>query len=276
MEDSLKSIIVISIVIAIIVIVSICIYFHNKYKSFVLQNSEQLQKVKKLNQNTFFHKSVEEKYFFTEALNSKRKLDNTSIYDFFIALIENRYDGFKSIIEQIKDNIRLNNDYLQKYNSIKSTTTEDFCRNLKTCFKKFLRYEKSLFGQLMLCPILDTEITIELTYTSPQGRNFYRKGETYDFSRFSRIFNEVTIMMENKQTRQYQIQLERAKMSDSLRYDILKRDNFRCQICGITASEGAKLHVDHIVPVSKGGKTIASNLRTLCDRCNMGKSNKIE
>lgn len=65
-------------------------------------------------------------------------------------------------------------------------------------------------------------------------------------------------------------------MSDSLRYDVLRRDGFRCQICGITAKEGAKLHVDHIIPVSKGGKTILSNLRTLCDRCNMGKSAKIE
>ena len=57
---------------------------------------------------------------------------------------------------------------------------------------------------------------------------------------------------------------------------MLKRDNFQCQICGSSAQDGVKLHVDHIVPVSKGGKTILSNLRTLCDRCNMGKSDKLE
>ncbi|MBP3922045.1 MAG: topoisomerase DNA-binding C4 zinc finger domain-containing protein [Ruminiclostridium sp.] len=34
--------------------------------------------------------------------------------------------------------------------------------------------------------------------------------------------------------------------------------------------------MDHIVPVSKGGKSIPSNLRTLCERCNIGKSDKIE
>lgn len=69
---------------------------------------------------------------------------------------------------------------------------------------------------------------------------------------------------------------QRRLMTDSLRYDILKRDNFRCQICGATAKDGYKLHVDHIVPVSKGGLTEPSNLRTLCERCNMGKGAKIE
>ena len=63
-------------------------------------------------------------------------------------------------------------------------------------------------------------------------------------------------------------------MTDSLRYDILRRDNYRCQICGITAKEGAKLHVDHIMPIAKGGKTVPDNLQTLCDRCNLGKSDK--
>ncbi len=65
-------------------------------------------------------------------------------------------------------------------------------------------------------------------------------------------------------------------MNDSIRYNVLKRDNYKCQICGVTAKEGAKLHVDYIIPVSKGGKTVMSNLQTLCDRCNLGKSNKVD
>lgn len=69
---------------------------------------------------------------------------------------------------------------------------------------------------------------------------------------------------------------QRRLMTDSLRYDVLQRDGFRCQICGATAADGYKLHVDHILPVSKGGKTEMSNLRTLCERCNMGKRDKIE
>ena len=69
---------------------------------------------------------------------------------------------------------------------------------------------------------------------------------------------------------------QRRLMTDSLRYDVMHRDNFRCVLCGSSAEDGVTLHVDHIFPVSKGGNTELSNLRTLCDRCNLGKGAKIE
>ena len=56
----------------------------------------------------------------------------------------------------------------------------------------------------------------------------------------------------------------------------MRRDQFRCQICGARAEDGARLHVDHINPVSKGGTSDMSNLRTLCDRCNLGKGDSVE
>lgn len=67
---------------------------------------------------------------------------------------------------------------------------------------------------------------------------------------------------------------EREKMTAGLRYDILKRDGYKCKICGRSAEDGVKLHVDHIVPIAKGGKTIEENLQTLCQDCNLGKGTK--
>jgi len=59
--------------------------------------------------------------------------------------------------------------------------------------------------------------------------------------------------------------------SSRTRYLVLKRDGYRCVMCGATATEGAKLQVDHVLPKSKGGKAVLNNLQTLCDRCNRGK-----
>lgn len=61
-----------------------------------------------------------------------------------------------------------------------------------------------------------------------------------------------------------------------LRYKILSRDHFKCKRCGDSpaTNPACKLHVDHIAPFSKGGKTTANNLQTLCDKCNIGKGNR--
>ncbi len=71
---------------------------------------------------------------------------------------------------------------------------------------------------------------------------------------------------------------DRRKPSLSLRYGVLMRDNFKCLLCGNSPATDpkCKLHVDHIVPFSKNGQTVQSNLRTLCVDCNLGKSDKIE
>jgi 5-methylcytosine-specific restriction endonuclease McrA len=59
------------------------------------------------------------------------------------------------------------------------------------------------------------------------------------------------------------------------RFRILKRDNFSCRACGASPAlePGLLLHVDHIEPWSRGGATDEGNLQTLCERCNLGKSN---
>jgi hypothetical protein len=69
----------------------------------------------------------------------------------------------------------------------------------------------------------------------------------------------------------------RRSLSWRKRAQVLLRDHSRCRLCGATpASDPAiKLHVDHIVPVSKGGASSLANLQTLCEQCNLGKSNVV-
>lgn len=62
-------------------------------------------------------------------------------------------------------------------------------------------------------------------------------------------------------------------VSGKLRYQVLKRDNFKCCACGASPAKdpSVELHIDHVIPWSKGGETSMANLRTLCSRCNLGK-----
>lgn len=57
------------------------------------------------------------------------------------------------------------------------------------------------------------------------------------------------------------------------RFLIFSRDSFRCIYCGRSSiEEGVTLHIDHIIPASRGGLDIAMNLGSACFDCNIGKS----
>lgn len=77
-----------------------------------------------------------------------------------------------------------------------------------------------------------------------------------------------------KLTKTEHTKAQRSAMTNDLREAIKKRDNYTCCICHNSVYEEPNLllEVDHIVPIAKGGKTEASNLQTLCWRCNRLKS----
>ena len=67
---------------------------------------------------------------------------------------------------------------------------------------------------------------------------------------------------------------KRESISKKMRFEVFKRDSFTCQYCGRKAPD-VVLHVDHITPVSKGGKNALMNLVTSCFDCNMGKGARV-
>lgn len=69
---------------------------------------------------------------------------------------------------------------------------------------------------------------------------------------------------------------DRRSIRLGLRWQVFNRDRFKCVACGASPATDPTcvLHVDHIVPYSRGGKTTPDNLRVLCEKCNLGKGNR--
>lgn len=60
-------------------------------------------------------------------------------------------------------------------------------------------------------------------------------------------------------------------VSKTLRYQILRRDGYKCHYCGSGAPH-VSLHIDHVIPEALGGTNDPSNLLTACSDCNAGKA----
>jgi 5-methylcytosine-specific restriction enzyme A len=83
-------------------------------------------------------------------------------------------------------------------------------------------------------------------------------------------FSDFVVFAEREKPT-YSDRLAKRRIPYHLRAQVLLRDGARCRNCRTLM----RLEVDHIIPVSRGGKTEESNLQTLCRRCNRRKWKKL-
>jgi len=259
------------IVVLVIVLLPILVFFiiRNKYIAYVKQNSILFGKLEKLNLDFVFN-DLKNVIYFTDEHSSKVKFDRDTCYDFmYRSIYENTY-YYEKLVQDAIYNKNLYLEYETKYINLNNNID-----NISVQFgKKFLKTEQKIYNKNKLMPVIIFNTVYKLTYHSPKGRNHYTKESMFLQFIIEEQIYQVYKDKGEKQTRKHRIKIERSKVTDGVRYNILKRDNFTCQICGSQASDGVKLHIDHKVPISKGGLTEESNLQVLCDRCNIGKSNK--
>ena len=67
----------------------------------------------------------------------------------------------------------------------------------------------------------------------------------------------------------------RRKLAERMRFKVFEADGFKCTYCGRGPKDGVILHVDHKVPVIKGGTDVVSNLTTSCQQCNSQKAARL-
>jgi hypothetical protein len=70
------------------------------------------------------------------------------------------------------------------------------------------------------------------------------------------------------------IKFGRPPIPMTTKLQILKKSNFKCVLCNADLME-KEPHIDHIIPLYKGGGSETSNLQALCWECNLKKGTKI-
>lgn len=139
----------------------------------------------------------------------------------------------------------------------------------------FEKDEVGFYSRLGFANIDEEVLTVEykFSYTSNGGM----AQRTFTVPMTEETIIELIKVLEHKLSINSFVKEQRRVMTQKLRNSIKQRDNFTCCNCGnsIYKEPNLLLEIDHIIPVSKGGYTVESNLQTLCWKCNRSKSNKI-
>lgn len=227
--------------------------------------------------NRYVFESTKNEYIYNVDLNTLQKFKSFDKVRYIKNLI-NESDIFDNAITKINKNKEIWNKYLKDYNNIHIEDEYDFDKlilnygdeEIELTPISYKHRELHIINELRKNkPVTEFVIKINYYYTSPGGRSRYSNVQCIYFDEFEKIYEKI----KKKNSFAYE---QRKLMTNSLRYDVLKRDGFKCTLCGRTASDDITLEVDHIIPVSKGGLTELDNLRTLCYDCNRGKRDKIE
>lgn len=235
---------------------------------YVLETSDKLHYLRKLNDSYIFNDNVEVEYEIDVILKSSQQYARFDFREKLKELFLKEPDKYKGIIEPILENKQKFEEYSLRINQLDNISSSRNHDGID--IETYKDIEEKIFNENIKKPIVDIAFFTYPVYRTGSGRETVHDMEVLWLKDIEEIIKEISDDKISKEQRQN----ERSLMSDSLRYDVLKRDNFRCTICGRTAADGIKLHVDHIMPIAKGGKTEMSNLRTLCNQCNVGKSDK--
>lgn len=202
-----------------------------KQNNYVCTVSSKLQKLEELNKKYDFREISKVEHLVKEREYSRKSLDRLDGKILIRYYIENDNGNLRTDIENSIYNISLLDNYNEDIKLIENIESEN---KSKYSLKKYKRIEKRAFNSLKYKESdFQIEVEIEAFYQSTGGKVYESRHGNYKYSEVLEIYNEY------KKGKSYEItsKQERKVMSDDMRYDILKRDNFTCKKCGATAKD---------------------------------------
>jgi len=253
------------------------IIFFIAYTDHVRQKGYFLHQMKDLN-HVWVIRGIKRKQQAARYYSNKTTYQNANVTTLTKEHLKENIPFYEQQIGWAKTNRTKYEGYTQAFVNVLTTQKQSPTRRVdgKKASWLFKVVERMILNTTKLKPVMAFNLFSFAQYTSAKGRVSERKWMDYPFESVIQLLQEAKQERAHEQSRIGQMKKERSRLSASLRYDVLARDQFTCQICGRSQNDGVKLHVDHIYPIAKGGKTEINNLRALCDRCNLGKKDKIE
>ena len=269
--------IAISIVILVAMIVAIAVYYREKkYASFVSRHSAALKNLKLVNDRYIFYSPAD--YDKEHTYDNENFYNGISCEDYLIYQL--RYEGKRvnETINQLHSNRQKSELYRREIDSIAKYGDFDYpIGRLKK--EKLIKTERRMFYQSLQKPETEFRISVRLNCSNMNGHIYASKKETFDEVKIASMLRGLTDRRGNffndRNTWDAICRVERGKVSNKMRFSIYQRDGYRCCNCGKNGKI-TNLEIDHIVPISKGGKSTYNNLQTLCHRCNVEKGNRLD
>ncbi len=244
-----------------------------EYDDFVLDHSQALKQLDYLNSIYQFSK--------VSKINLLQDYDNENIYngifceDYLIYYLRGHEEKVEHDIKAADENKKMWEDYTSRLrNQVEPFLGKFNAEPGKLKKERLEKIENDYLRSKLKGATISLTAFVNLRLTKINGALV--KGRERGFSQdeiisyLNRLDDQEDGFYLDDEIWNSLCRVERGKVTNKLRFYIYNRDGNRCVHCGSREN----LEVDHIIPISKGGKTVVNNLQTLCHRCNVEKGAK--
>lgn len=175
-----------------------------KAESIVKVHSKMYKEIQEINKKYVFDRTICKKHRFNEKLSNKRQFDNFDYSKWIFAKIESLPNLFLKMETTYEWNSRKYSQYSSEYDAIEKYTPEIEIEDVGIEFEIFNACEKRMFENSKHSKIEIPSVYLEISYTSPSGRNHYQNSRTYNYK-------ELLLMIQEKEAEEKRQFEEKAK-----------------------------------------------------------------